>query len=77
MVKVIVNLNEITKLNGFINVVTTFESDVDAIRGHYVIDAKSILGMMSLDLSKPLEIALNSNDEAEIARFIEVMKKYQ
>lgn len=77
MVKVIVNLNEITKLNGFINVVTTFESDVDAIRGHYVIDAKSILGMMSLDLSKPLEIALNSDDEAEIARFIEVMKKYQ
>ena len=77
MTKVIVNLNEMTKLNGFVNVVSTFESNIDAIRGRYIIDAKSILGVMSLDLSKPLEIALISDDEAEIARFIEVMKKYQ
>lgn len=77
MVKVIVNLNEMKKLNGFVNEVATFESNVDAVRGRYVIDAKSIMGMFSFDLSKDVEIILHSDDEAEIARFIEVMKKYQ
>lgn len=77
MTKVIVNLNEMTKLNGFVNEVATFESNVDAVRGRYVIDAKSIMGMFSFDLSKDLEIILHSDDDAEIARFIEVMKKYQ
>lgn len=77
MTKVVVNLNEMSKLNGFVNEVATFESDVDAVRDHYIVDAKSIMGMFSFDLSKDLEIILHSDDDAEIARFIEVMKKYQ
>ena len=77
MVEIKVYLNEIEKLNSFANTTSTFESDIDAVRGHYVIDAKSIMGLMSLDLSKPLDIILHSDDEGEIARFNEVMKKYQ
>ena len=77
MTKVVVNLNEMSKLNGFVNEVATFESDVDAVRDHYIVDAKSIMGMFSFDLSKDVEIILHSDDEAEISRFIEVMKKYQ
>ena len=77
MVKTIVNLNEIGRVNGFVNAASTFMSDIDAVRGHYVIDAKSLMGLMSLDLSKPLDLVLHSYDEEEISRFEEVMKNYQ
>ena len=77
MKKVTVNLNEMKKLNSFVNVVSTFESDVDAIRDRYVINAKSIMGLVTLDLSKPLEITIYSEDEVEIQRFEEAMKNFQ
>lgn len=78
MVKVVVNLNDIEKLKSFVNVVSTFEADFDAVRGRYIIDAKSIMGMMSLNLSKPLDIVMHDHDnEKEVARFLEVAKNYQ
>lgn len=77
MTKVTVNLNEMGKVNRFVNVVATFESDIDVVRGRYVIDGRSIMGLFSLDLSKPIDVILHSEDEKEISRFIEAMKKYQ
>ena len=77
MKKVVVNLNEIKKVNWFVQEVTSFESDIDLVSGRYVIDAKSIMGIFSLDLSKPIEVVIDSDNEAEINRFAEVMKKYQ
>lgn len=77
MTKAVVNLNELRKLNMFVNDMCTFVADIDAVRGRYVIDARSIMGMISLDLSTPLDIVINSDDEAEINRFLEVTKRYQ
>jgi len=77
MKNVIVNLNEIKKVNWFVQEVTSFESNIDLVSGRYVINAKSIMGIFSLDLSKPIEVVIDSDNEAEINRFVEVMKKYQ
>lgn len=77
MKNVIVNLNEIKKVNWFVQEVTSFESDIDLVSGRYVINAKSIMGIFSLDLSKPIEVVIDSDNEAEINRFVEVMKKYK
>ena len=49
-----ISLNSIDKVKSFVNDITKFESDFDLVSGRYVIDAKSIMGIFSLDLSKPM-----------------------
>ncbi|HIT73250.1 serine kinase [Tyzzerella sp. An114] len=55
-------LKTISDVKNFVNIVTTCSYDVDLISDKYVIDAKSIMGIFSLDLSKPLKMVLNSED---------------
>ena len=47
-----ISLNSIDKVKAFVNAITQFDFDFDLISGRYVIDAKSIMGIFSLDLSK-------------------------
>ena len=51
-----ISLNSIDKVKAFVNDVTKFNTDFDLVSGRYVIDAKSIMGIFSLDLSKPLQL---------------------
>ncbi|MGN0674286.1 MAG: HPr family phosphocarrier protein [Oscillospiraceae bacterium] len=53
-------------VKNFVSAVTTFECDFDIVAERYVVDAKSIMGIFSLDLSKPLALHINSDDEKEI-----------
>lgn len=78
MIKTTVNLNDVSKLKGFVEEISTIDADFDAIRGRYVIDAKSIMGMMSLDLSKPVEITVHykSNDESELEKIEDILNRY-
>lgn len=75
--RVTVNLNEVVKVNKFVNEVAKFESDIDIISGRYVCDAKSLLAVFSYDLSKPVNIEIHSNREEEIRRFNEVMEEFK
>ena len=52
-------LNSIDKVKSFVNLVNTFDTDFDLVSGRYVIDAKSIMGIFSLDLSKPIELRIH------------------
>ena len=62
-----ISLNSIDKVKAFVNTVTQFDYDFDLISGRYTIDAKSIMGIFSLDLSKPIDLAIHvENDEADI-----------
>lgn len=74
---VIINLNEVSKANKFINEIVKFPSDVDIVSGRYICDAKSLLAIFSYDLSKPVEIVIHSDDEEEIRRFNEVMEEFK
>lgn len=67
-------LNSIDKVKNFVNDVAKFDSDFDLISGRYVIDAKSIMGIFSLDLSKP--ITLNIHDSSEMSSILETLKPY-
>ena len=51
-----VSLNSIDKVKKFVNDINRFDCDFDLISGRYVIDAKSIMGIFSLDLSKPIDL---------------------
>lgn len=62
MTTVKISLDSIDKVKAFVNAITKFDSDFDLISGRYVIDAKSIMGIFSLDLSKPIELTIHNDD---------------
>ena len=65
-------LDSIDKVKGFVNDISRFNTDIDLISGRYVIDAKSIMGIFSLDLSKPIELTIHESDEMdEILKIIQ------
>lgn len=69
-----ISLNSIDKVKSFVNAITQFEYDFDLISGRYVIDAKSIMGIFSLDLSKPID--LNIHAEENVDDVLETLKPY-
>ena len=73
MKTVTINLGSIDKVKSFD--ITKFDSDFDLVSGRYVIDAKSIMGIFSLDLSKPIN--LNIHGDEDNAEIMEVIKKYE
>lgn len=75
MKTVTINLGSIDKIKSFVNDITKFDSDFDLVSGRYVIDAKSIMGIFSLDLSKPIN--LNIHGDEDNAEIMEVIKKYE
>lgn len=75
MKTVTINLGSIDKVKSFVSDITKFDSDFDLVSGRYVIDAKSIMGIFSLDLSKPIN--LNIHGDEDNAEIMEVIKKYE
>ena len=69
-----ISLNSIDKVKSFVNEITKFDNDFDLVSGRYVIDAKSIMGIFSLDLSKP--ITLNIHADENMAAILEAIKPY-
>lgn len=69
-----ISLNSIDKVKSFVNDVTKFDSEFDLVSGRYVIDAKSIMGIFSLDLSKVIE--LNIHDDKNSDEILKVLKPY-
>jgi phosphotransferase system HPr-like phosphotransfer protein len=69
-----ISLNSIDKVKSFVNDITKFDVDFDLVSGRYVIDAKSIMGIFSLDLSKPID--LNIHAENDIETILSVLKPY-
>ncbi len=69
-----ISLNSIDKVKSFVNTITRFDYDFDLISGRYVIDAKSIMGIFSLDLSKPIQ--LNIHMEGEDAEMMKALEPY-
>ena len=63
-------------LKEFIQITTSFESNIDMIKDRYVIDAKSLLGVLSLDFTQPTTVVIHSVNEDEIVRFYDAMKRF-
>lgn len=60
-----ISLNSIDKVKSFVNTISQFDYDFDLVSGRYVIDAKSIMGIFSLDLSKPIDLTVHAEGETE------------
>lgn len=60
-----ISLNSIDKVKSFVNDITKFDSDFDLVSGRYVIYAKSIMGIFSLDLSKPIDLNIHADENLD------------
>ncbi|MCI6498539.1 HPr family phosphocarrier protein [Lachnospiraceae bacterium HCP1S3_C3] len=69
-----ISLNSIDKVKAFVNDITKFETDFDLVSGRYVIDAKSIMGIFSLDLSKDIDLNIHAEDNVD--SILETLKPY-
>ena len=67
-------LSSINDVKNFVNIVNKYDYEIDLTSGRYVVDAKSIMGIFSLNLSKPIKVEVHSEDcdefMAELERFI-------
>ena len=63
MVKLTVMIVSMQDADKFNNLCSKFECDMDLQSGKYYVDAKSIKGIFSLDLSKPLILNADTDDE--------------
>ena len=59
-----ISLNSIDKVKAFVNEISKFDCDFDLVSGRYVIDAKSMMGIFSLDLSKPINLNIHAEGAA-------------
>ena len=73
MKSVNVNINTINDVKNFVSIVSRCDYDVDIVSGRYAIDAKSIMGIFSLDLSKELTLNIHSDNCED---FLEEIKGY-
>ncbi len=55
-------LSSINDVKNFVNLVSRFDYDIDLASGRYKVDAKSIMGIFSLDLSKPISVEIHTDD---------------
>ena len=65
MTTVTISLQAINDVKEFVNIVMRFDFDVDLVSGRYAIDAKSIMGIFSLDLSKPINLNIHAEENME------------
>ena len=70
-----ISLNSIDKVKAFVNEISKFDCDFDLVSGRYVIDAKSIMGIFSLDLSKNIDLNIHA-DGITLDQVMDVVKDY-
>jgi phosphotransferase system HPr-like phosphotransfer protein len=67
-------LPTISDVKEFVGIVNGFECEVDLLSGRYAVDAKSIMGIFSLDLSKPLKVNIQCDTAEDLSSAIEKFK---
>ena len=75
MKKYSIRLNQIDQAKNFNAVVTHFDADMDLLNGRYIIDAKSIMGIFSLDLSKQIEFQIHTEDDDLADAIVKALKE--
>ena len=70
-----ISLNSIDKVKSFVNEINKFDFDFDLVSGRYAIDAKSIMGIFSLDLSKPIDLNIHADGD-KLDEVLKVLESY-
>ena len=75
MKEITIALKSIDDVKEFVKIVNMYDFDVDMVSGRHIVDAKSIMGIFSLDLSKPIDLNIHASDAA-LDEILETLKPY-
>lgn len=76
MKSVKIRLSSIQDVRDFVDTVTKFNMEIDLSSGRYVVDAKSIMGIFSLDLMNAITLTANTDDAAEEAALMKDIGRF-
>ncbi len=71
-----IRLSTIADVRDFVNIVNRTDCDIDLVSGRYVVDAKSIMGIFSLDLMSPIELTAQTDDKAILTELFAQLKPF-
>lgn len=71
-----VSLESVDKVKNFVQIIGKFNIDIDLRSDRYIIDAKSIMGVFSLDLSKILNLDVHTDDDVELNKLRDALKDF-
>lgn len=74
MKSVKVSINTVDKIKSFVSDIAKFENDFDLVSGRYVVNAKSIMGIFSLDIGKPISLNIHTEDNTD--KILDVLSPY-
>lgn len=75
--RVLVNINNIDTVKKFVNTVSKLDDvELDLVSGRYVIDAKSIMGIFSIDISKPVKLEIHAQKAGRAEEVIKILKEF-
>jgi len=72
-----IRINTIDRVKRLVNITMSYDEDIDISSGRYIIDGKSIMGIFSFDLTKPLVVHIHSNDETVVRNFNKDMEMFK
>lgn len=76
MTKVIIRLPSVEEVKDFVSTISSCDCEIDIAADRYIVDAKSIMGIFSLDLSKPLELRIISDEENVTADVLDKIGRF-
>ncbi len=68
MITMTISLDSIDKIKQFVNTISNYPYDFDLASGRYIVDAKSIMGIFSLDLSEPITLNIHTSEKEDELR---------
>ena len=71
-----IKLSSIQDVREFVDIVTGYDIEIDLSSGRYVVDAKSIMGIFSLNLSQPIELAIHSDNDEACEKFLSKISSF-
>ena len=75
MQAVTISLTQVSQVKDFVDLVNQVPFDVDVVSGRYTVNAKSMLGIYSLNLSKPLQVLIYSDDCEKLKNALETFNE--
>ena len=72
-----IQLKSIDDVKVFVNEVSKADFDIDLSSGRYVVDAKSIMGIFSLDLTQPITMELHTTDKQQAEQLMKQLEKFE
>lgn len=71
-----IKLKSVEDIKDFVNEVRTLDCELDLVSGRYTVDAKSIMGVFSLDLTNPLTLQVYGATDRDLEQLESILKAY-